>query len=376
MTIFDLSIFISLLVVTLCRLGIVLSQASSINHAKIITIPLIPHAVVRERRRSAGETLVKVDRPSYSKYHTMRDLSWPPEAAKAALMAGLFQGYGTHYADLWCGTPPQRQTVIVDTGSGITAFPCNECGSCGVAEHHIDHLFDETQSSSFQKLSCSECFQGTCAANECAMSSYYQEDSSWNAFEASDLCYIGGFHDRPTPTRPNDDSHDNWDRWPAPDRAFSLTFGCQTHLTKAFVTQLADGILGMDGGTPAFWYQMYEAGKIPAKAFSLCFSRKDEADPKGTEAGAMSLGGTDERLHSTPLVYSTTKESSGFYIVHVRKMYLRAGGGGISALSKDEKVKIVQLDVDEMDLNEWRVIVDSGTTVRLFVFSPVLLFQC
>lgn len=30
----------------------------------------------------------------------------------------LFQGYGTHYVDLWVGTPPQRQTVIVDTGSG------------------------------------------------------------------------------------------------------------------------------------------------------------------------------------------------------------------------------------------------------------------
>ena len=33
----------------------------------------------------------------------------------AQQVAALFQGYGTHYADLWCGTPPQRQTVIVDT---------------------------------------------------------------------------------------------------------------------------------------------------------------------------------------------------------------------------------------------------------------------
>ncbi len=34
----------------------------------------------------------------------------------------LYQGYGTHYLDLWVGTPPQRQTVIVDTGSSITAL--------------------------------------------------------------------------------------------------------------------------------------------------------------------------------------------------------------------------------------------------------------
>ena len=38
-------------------------------------------------------------------------------------IASLFQGYGTHYADLWCGSPArQRQTVIVDTGSGVTAL--------------------------------------------------------------------------------------------------------------------------------------------------------------------------------------------------------------------------------------------------------------
>jgi len=36
----------------------------------------------------------------------------------------LFQGMGTHYADVWVGTPPQRQSVIIDTGSSSTAFPC------------------------------------------------------------------------------------------------------------------------------------------------------------------------------------------------------------------------------------------------------------
>lgn len=40
----------------------------------------------------------------------------------------LSQGYGTHFASLWVGTPtPQRKTVIVDTGSHYTAFPCTVC---------------------------------------------------------------------------------------------------------------------------------------------------------------------------------------------------------------------------------------------------------
>lgn len=32
---------------------------------------------------------------------------------------------GYYYASLFVGSPPQKQTLIVDTGSGITAFPCS-----------------------------------------------------------------------------------------------------------------------------------------------------------------------------------------------------------------------------------------------------------
>jgi hypothetical protein len=40
----------------------------------------------------------------------------------------LSQGYGTHFANVWVGSPtPQRKTVIVDTGSHYTAFPCSGC---------------------------------------------------------------------------------------------------------------------------------------------------------------------------------------------------------------------------------------------------------
>lgn len=42
----------------------------------------------------------------------------------------LFQGMGTHYSFIYVGTPPQRVSVIVDTGSHHTAFPCVGC-KCG-----------------------------------------------------------------------------------------------------------------------------------------------------------------------------------------------------------------------------------------------------
>lgn len=64
---------------------------------QVLSLPLLNHGQVARRR--LAETTSKND--------------------TALTAAQLYQGYGTHYVDLWCGTPPQRQTVIVDTGSGM-----------------------------------------------------------------------------------------------------------------------------------------------------------------------------------------------------------------------------------------------------------------
>ena len=52
----------------------------------------------------------------------------------------LSQGYGTHFANIWVGSPtPQRKTVIVDTGSHYTAFPCSGCLNWYVAQTRALH---------------------------------------------------------------------------------------------------------------------------------------------------------------------------------------------------------------------------------------------
>eukprot|EP01036_Dinobryon_divergens_P027593 gene27593-36396_t len=68
----------------------------------------------------------------------------------------LFQGMGVHYSYLWVGTPPQRVSVIIDTGSHHTAFPCVGC-KCG---KHMDPHFDPAKSSSAIVRDCSgkKCF--------------------------------------------------------------------------------------------------------------------------------------------------------------------------------------------------------------------------
>lgn len=66
----------------------------------------------------------------------------------------LFPGWGTHFAYVYAGTPPQRVSVIIDTGSHFTAFPCSECGNCG---SHTDPPWNHAKSSSSQIVTCEKC---------------------------------------------------------------------------------------------------------------------------------------------------------------------------------------------------------------------------
>ena len=87
-------------------------------------------------------------------------------------------------------TPCCRQTVIVDTGSHYTAFPCSDCAKCG-EEYHTNLLFDYTKSQTFHKYSCNECERSTCRNNRCEFSQSYTEGSSWHAFQSRDKFWIG-----------------------------------------------------------------------------------------------------------------------------------------------------------------------------------------
>jgi len=329
-----------------------------------ITYPLVPHHVQRMRRHRAlleeSYLLSNADDERVDHSNIRR--------RDAALQVGaLYQGYGTHYIDLWCGSPPQRQTVIVDTGSGVTAFPCTGCNDCGVPRYHIDKLFDESKSSTFQHNSCQGgCIspKSRCQESECRLTMSYAEGSRWDAYEAIDTCYVGGPHERPLM---DDHGTEDLDPQHAKNFAFDLVFGCQTYLTGLFKTQLADGIMGMDTRNEAFWSQMFQAGKMGNdRQFSLCFSRSPTAERKGSEAGALTLGGVDERFDTTPMVY-TPKASdgrTGFFSVRVRRIWMRDGSAGESALSskKNPSEGVKALDVGNNIINSGGVIVDSGTT--------------
>lgn len=263
----------------------------------------------------------------------------------------LFQGYGTHYATVWVGTPPQRKSVIVDTGSHYTAFPCVGCDNCG-EEHHTDAYFDPSKSSTFHTLQCNECQATTCNSNrKCVFSQSYTEGSSWSAYQVSDRFFCGS----------NNYSNDPVDN----SFAIPFMFGCQTSETGLFVTQLADGIMGISAHPATLPKKMYDARAIKHNMFTLCFKRELSVSKEGVTAGIMTLGGIDTRLNTSPMVYAKNIAESGWYTVNVKHIYLRKGGGS-SAKPKSSNWKndeIVHLPMDSKSVNSGKgVIVDSGTT--------------
>ncbi|KAL7469558.1 hypothetical protein ACHAXS_011329 [Conticribra weissflogii] len=330
------------------------------------------------------------------------------QAAEVTLETGeLYQGYGTHYIDLWVGSPPQRQTVIVDTGSSTTAFPCSECIDCGVDEdtgdrYHIDPNFDETISTTFQQPACRpkwaahygreiRCTIGTCqfksdTNNYCEMIAMYAEGSSWVAKASSDVVYPMGPHKQ---VLSSPDSLENFgigggmgdiaDEKPFDWMDFRLTFGCQIKLHGMFNSQLENGIMGMDNRLGSFWLQLYEhykrngykkeddSGFDPSQ-FALCYDRRPSSFDleEGVGSGQLTLGGSDPLLHRTTMVYAeNVTPSYGWYTVRVKAMFLRPKGAPIWGGGTDSEY--FRVDASEEILNgkpgdQGGIIVDSGTT--------------
>lgn len=59
---------------------------------------------------------------------------------------------GYYYVNLYIGSPPQKQSVIIDTGSGQLALPCSECKSCGTS--HLEKPLDIRRSSTNKIVTC------------------------------------------------------------------------------------------------------------------------------------------------------------------------------------------------------------------------------
>ena len=231
----------------------------------------------------------------------------------------LYPGYGTHFAYIYVGTPPQRQSVIIDTGSHYTAFPCTGCSQCG---QHTDPYWDMKNSSTATVPQCNH--------NPCVISQTYSEGSSWKAFKVVDKLWVGGL----TPTIIKN----------APSYSINFEFGCQTAETGLFRTQLADGIMGLSLSDDTLTPQLVKNGITSAKIFALCFR---------IGGGILTIGGVDQRIHTKPgIQYAKLMKNSGWYTLHLLDIMLAPQTGTPESLG-----------FPVTKYNEGKgCIIDSGTT--------------
>lgn len=300
---------------------------------------------------------------------TLRSLSDAAQLKQVApltsLIFPLHANSGTHHAYLYIGTPPQRQTLIIDTGSRITAFPCHPyCFDCAV---HASKQFHLNASSSHAIVPCEECrlnqeelhlgdensksekygwrrASKPCVKNLCRINQKYTEGSSWRAFEVRDRVWLGL-----DTTLPSVEQHNKF--------AAPFVFGCLVSEEGHFKLQYADGIMGLSMYTQTLVGEWSRHGSIAQHSFSLCLSR---------EGGHISIGGTGRPVYGgislSPMRFTPfAKLNVWYYPVTVTSISV-----GAVVLPN----RILQFVNDHKG-----TIVDSGTT-DTFISHKVEMVRC
>eukprot|EP00434_Breviolum_minutum_P012780 symbB.v1.2.011262.t1/scaffold748.1/size165754/16 len=224
-----------------------------------------------------------------------------------ARLYGNVDDFAYYFVDLVIGTPPQRASVILDTGSGVCAYPCANCEHCG---HHMDPVFDIAKSSTASWLRCAfgVCPVGRCLSKWC---SYYQ-----GYFEGSS---ISGFW---------------FEEWPVHNPPVKARMGCHSRENNLFFTQKANGMLGV-GPTAldrknVLDKMLEDKSHVSRRAFSICLAQW---------GGQFNIGGYNDSYHTGPLQRIPLK-LRGFYGVVLTKM-----------------------EVGSASITDWgTTMIDSGTT--------------
>ncbi|EAR96391.3 eukaryotic aspartyl protease (macronuclear) [Tetrahymena thermophila SB210] len=236
-------------------------------------------------------------------------------------------GETVYWVNLYMGSPPQKQTAIIDTGSSLLAFPCSQCESnCG---NHLNKQYNLTQSLTALKMSCGAQFDNfrcqNCNGNQCTWGVSYMEGSSIGGFMAIDYIVFGdeiqdylNSKNRQNLTEIEDSEYLKYIN----HEKVQIPFGCTTKETHLFKTQVPDGIIGLAPSSNQY--------NNPPNIIDRIFSQHKDNDEQlvfslclnSLQGGYMSVGGYNHELH---IPGSKTKiikynKNSNFYDVSVKEV--------------------------------------------------------
>lgn len=186
---------------------------------------------------------------------------------------GGIHDYAYYFVTVMVGTPQQRQSVILDTGSSLFGFPCRSCVHCGT--NHIDAQFDFNASSTAAWLPCRDqrCHNDFCsrasASSSCRYRQSYTEGSLIEGTYFSDIVAL----DVTGPAARYD------------------YIGCHDKETELFTTQKANGIMGVA-------FPRHGAQRTVMDALLHAVGRPMFAVCLAEEGGQLVVGGYTTSFHS------------------------------------------------------------------------------
>ncbi|DAZ96051.1 TPA: hypothetical protein N0F65_000046 [Lagenidium giganteum] len=238
-----------------------------------------------------------------------------------AVETWLGSGEGSHTVQVLVGGQPRE--LIIDTGSGKTAFICDGCQHCGVYHHHkpfVPTANTEFLSCNFLSKVSHGCIE--CEDNKCKYGQKYVEGDYWLAYKAVDIIGFSSNHEFEAP----------------------IEFGCIFEQNGVFVQQSSDGIMGFSKHPDSIFEQFYRHKVTHSRIFSQCLS---------SDGGSLAIGGIDMAINKTPVVYTPLRDTG--------LQYWTVWMEGLD-------IGDTHVEVDKALYNQNRgCVFDSGTT---FIYLP------
>lgn len=240
-------------------------------------------------------------------------------------------GNGEYLVDISFGTPPQKSTAIVDTGSDLNWVQCLPCEACYASK---SGKFDPSKSGTYKTLGCTTNFCNDLPYKSCTTSCQYDylygDGSSTSGALSSDTVTIGT------------------------GQVQNVAFGCGHSNLGSFAG--AGGLVGLGQGPLSLISQF---GAVTAKKFSYCLVPLGSARTSPLYIGDSAVAGG---VAYTPLL--TNRVNPTFYY---------AGVTGITVAGKAVNYPAGTFNIDAS--GQGGFILDSGTTLTYLeaaAFGPVL----